>query len=129
MNAANGGSILSKEQICVPVKLELSKNWAQTSFAVAELGDKHIPFLFSLPQINNLDAIIDTTKDKECMISRKTGYAYKLRKPRGHLLLDLVNPPMRKISSLPQTITIGANWTFRNLKNSESEEHAKEHFP
>ena len=101
MNAANGGRIEAKQKVCVPMKLELSKKWAYKNFAVAELGKRNIPFLFSLPQINLLDAVIDTTQNKECMISRKTGYAYKLRKPRGHLLLDLVNPPMRKISSLP----------------------------
>ena len=129
MNAANGGKIEAMQQDCVPVKLDLSKNWAFTSFAIAELGRKHVPFLFSLPHVLNLDAIIDTTPNRECMISRKTGYAYKLRKPRGHLLLDLVNPPMRKLESFPQRISIGSNWTYKNYKNSESEEQQKQHFP
>ena len=104
MSAANGGKIESRETVCVPVRIDLTDQFSQTSFAIAELGDRNIPFLFSLPQIMNLEAVIDTTPNKECMISRETGHAYKLRKPRSHLVLDLLNPPMIKLNSLPKTI-------------------------
>ena len=125
MSAANGGKIESRETVCIPVKVDLSNRFTQTSFAIAELGNRNIPFLFSLPHMLLLDAVIDTTPNKGCLISRSTGHAYKLRKPRSHLLLDLLHPPMKKLNSLPQKISIASNWTYDNMKENPNAKDSK----
>ena len=119
MSGANGGVIEAKQKVCIPVKLDLNE-WAATSFVIADLGAKNIPFLFALPQVLNLDAVFDTTANREFLISRRTGYAYKLRKPKSHLLFDLLNPPMTKLNDMPPRISIGSNWTYDNWKGNST---------
>lgn len=70
----------------VPVRLDLSQNFSLTGFAITETGQEIIPFLVAMPQLSKLDEVVDTSPEKECMPSRTTGLAYKLRKPKAHLL-------------------------------------------
>lgn len=129
MSGANGQIIEAKKQVCTPIKLDLSSEWGKTAFVIAELGTKSVPFLLALPQLLKLDAVIDTTVNRECLISRRTGYAYRLRKPNSHLLFDLLNTPMVKLSDLPPRTSIGSNWTYPNCKRRRKSENVKKDFP
>ena len=105
---ANGNSLRTSKNVSIPVKVDLTDKFTQTAFAVAENKDCDVPFLLAMPQILALGGIIDSTPGRECLYSRKYGFAYKLRKPQGHLLWDMMNSPMIKLDHIPQMLNI--NW-------------------
>ena len=79
---ANGETLRSTESICVPVRIDFSEDYSQTAFAVTDTGKENIPFLVAMPQLSKLYIMINTTPGHGYMVSRRTGVAYKLRKPR-----------------------------------------------
>ena len=95
------------------INLSLRKDQTfQTSFSVICTGQdksRATPFLMSSTQMDHLDLIIDYAGPH--MISRKTGYAYLLRKiaPGNHIVFDMINNPMKKLDTIPKQVRF-TNW-------------------
>ena len=131
LRVANGETLRSAESVCVPVRIDLSDEFSQTAFAVTNTGSENIPFLVAMPQLSRLDIMINIKPGHEYMTSRSSGVAYKLRKPRQHLLWNMLQGPMMKLKEIPKHIDVDAVWRTpgkRRVKHEKKSPDRKTHF-
>ena len=131
LRVANGETIRSTESVCVPVRIDFSEDYSQTAFAVTDTGNENIPFILAIPQLSKLEIVIDTTPGNGYMVSRKTGFAYKLRKPKQHLLWNMIRGPMINLRDIPKHIDVNSVWKTPGNSSSKHDRRSstrKTHF-